>query len=83
MESAGKITPFKVPFAEIENFQFLSKIADNSETAYQSKKILAPSEAQRKITPGKVPNSKFGSDDFFNVHGILPVFGAATKNVYV
>ena len=83
MESAGQITLFKVPFAEIENFQFLTKITDNSKTAYRSKKILTPSEAQRKITPGKVPQVKFCSDEFFNMHGILPVFGASAKNVYV
>ena len=61
----------------------MTKISDNSETAYRSKKIFTPSEAQRKITPGKVPNANFCSDDFFNVHGILPVFGAPIKNVYV
>ena len=55
MDSTGQNTPLKVPLAKIENFQFLSKITDNSKTAYRSKKIFTPSEAQCKITPGKVP----------------------------
>ena len=75
--------PLKLPLARIEKFNFLKKISDNSETAYWSKKIFTPSEAQRKITPGKVPKATFGSDHFFNVLGILPVFGASAKNVYV
>ena len=83
MESAGQNTPLKVPLAKIENFKILTKIADNSETAYRSKKIFTPSEAQRKITPSKVPNTKFWTDEFFNMLEILPVFGAVTKNVYV
>ena len=83
MESAGQNTPLKVPLSKIENSKIMTKIGNNSETDYQIKKIFTPSEAQRKITPSKVPNANFCSDDFFNVHGILPVFGAATKNVYV
>ena len=61
----------------------MTKIADNSETAYRSKKILTPLEAQRKITPDKVPQVNFCSDEFFNMLAILPVFGASAKNVYV
>ena len=83
MESAGQNTPLKVPLTKIENFNFLTKIDNNSETAYRSKKIFTPSEAQRKITPDKAPLVNFCSDEFFNMLGILPVFGAATKNVYV
>ena len=83
MESAGQNTPLKVPLGKIENFKILTKIVNNSVTAYRSKKIFTPLEAQQKITPVKVPQVKFCSDAFFNVHGILPVFGAATKNVYV
>ena len=83
MELAGQNTPLKVPFTKIKKFNFLTKIADNSETAYRSKKIFTPSEAQRKITPDKVPQVNFCSDHFFNVLGILPVFGASAKNVYI
>ena len=83
IESAGQNTPLKVPLAKIENFKFLTKIGDNSETAYRSKKIFTPSEAQCKITPDKVPQDNFCSDEFFNMLEILPVFGAAAKNVYV
>ena len=83
MESASQNTPLKVPLSKIENLNFLTKMSNNSETAYQSPKIFTPLEAQRKITPGKVPQVKFCSDAFFNVLGILPVFGASTKNVYV
>ena len=61
----------------------MTKITDNSETAYWSKKIFTPLEAQRKITPDKVPQVNFCSDQFFNMLEILPVFGAAAKNVYV
>ena len=83
MESAGQNTPLKVPLAKIENFKFLAKIVNNSKTAYRSKKFLTPTEAQCKITPGKVPLVNFFSDDFFNVHGILPVFGVSAKNEYL
>ena len=83
MESAGQNTPLKVPLSKIENSKIMTKIGNNSETDYQIKKIFTPSEAQRKITPVKVPQVKFCSDEFFNVHRILPVFGAATKNVYI
>ena len=83
MEPAGQNTPLKVLLPKIKIFKFLTKVGCNSETACRSKKIFTPSEAQRKITPSKVPNHKFGSDDFFNVHGILPVFGASAKNVYI
>ena len=55
MDSAGQNTPLKEPVWKIENFKFLTKIANNSETAYRSKKMFTPSEAQRKITPVKVP----------------------------
>ena len=83
MESAGQNTPLKVPLTKIKNFNFLAKIADNSKTAYWSKKIFTPSEAQCKITPDKVPQVNFCSDKFFNMLGILPVFGEPAKNVYV
>ena len=83
MESAGQNTPLKVPLSKIENSKIMTKIGNNSETDYQIKKIFTPSEAQRKITPSKVPNANFCSDDFFNVHGILPVFGVSVKNVYI
>ena len=83
MESAGQNTPLKVPLTKIKNFNFLTKIGNNSKTAYRSKKIFTASEAQRKITPDKVPQVNFCSDDFFNMLEILPVFGAAAKNVYV
>ena len=83
MEPAGQNTLLKVLLAKIKNFNFLTKNADNSETAYRSKEIFTPSEAQCKITPDKVPQDNFCSDEFFNMLEILPVFGASAKNVYV
>ena len=83
MESAGQNTPLNVPLSKIENLKFLTKIGDNSKTAYRIKKKITPLEAQCKITPGKVPQVNFCSDEFFNMLEILPVFGAFAKNVYV
>ena len=83
IESAGQNTPLKVPLGRIENFKILTKIANNSKTACRIKKIFTPSEAQCKITPGKVHQVNFCSDEFFDMLGILPVFDASAKNVYV
>ena len=49
-------------------------MAPNSETVNPIKKILATLEAQRKITPSRIPLLKSCDDDFFGAHGILPDF---------
>ena len=47
--------PAKVEIWPVKVADFRNLTERNSETVYRSKKILAPSEAQCKITPYKVP----------------------------
>ena len=55
-------------------WNFGPKNARNSETAGRIKKILAPLEAQRKITSDRVPLLKIGDDEFFPLQWLMKRF---------
>ena len=57
-----------------KNHNFLPKNAHNSETAYFRQKILPPSEAQRKITPDRVPQPKICDGHFFPLQWLMKRF---------
>ena len=65
MQKDFSFGPAKVEIWPVKVADFRTLTDRNSKTAYRNKKIFTPSEAQRKITPYKVPLVKICSDDFF------------------